>query len=100
MNVLGWNYLMPSRVLNNIESGNCIADRLETTLNIIVSRVTFPLFSNVGHFKSFRIIMTVPGVMLYSFSTKRAARLCTLSMSFICFECAGPMYNIHTQAVV
>ena len=51
---------MPSRVLNNIESGNCIADRLETTLNIIVSRVTFPLFSNVGHFKSFRIIMIVP----------------------------------------
>ena len=60
MNVLGWNYLMPSRVLNNIESGNCIADRLETTLNIIVSRVTFLLFSNVGHFKSFRIIMIVP----------------------------------------
>ena len=68
---------MPFRLLNNIYGGTCIADRLETTLNIVVSRVTFLLFSRVGHFKSFRIIMTVPGEVLYSFSTKRAARLCS-----------------------
>ena len=60
---------MPCRLLNNIYGGTCIADRLETTLNIVVSRVTFLLFSSVGHFKSFRIIMTVPGVDLYSFIT-------------------------------
>ena len=85
MNELGWNFLMPFRLLNNIYGGTCIADRLETTLNIVVSRVTFLLFSSVGHFKSFRIIMTVPGEVLYSFSTKRAARLCSPSVSFICF---------------
>ena len=76
---------MPCRLLNNLHGRTCIADRLETTLNIVVSRVTFLLFSSVGHFKSFRIIMTVPGEVLYSCSTKRAARLCSLSMSFICF---------------
>ena len=76
---------MPCRLLNNIYGRTCIADRRETTLNIVVSRVTFLLFSSVDYFKSFRIIMTVPGVMLYSFVTKRAPRLCTLSMSFICF---------------
>ena len=72
-------------------------------MNIIVSRVTFLFFSNVliGHFKSFRIIMTVPGVVLYSFITLdvplvSAHSQCPLSV----FECAGPMYNIHTQAVV
>ena len=39
----------------------------------------------VGHFKSFRIFVTLPGLVLYSSLTKRSARLCTLSMSFICF---------------
>ena len=76
---------MPYRLFNNIWGGNFIADRLETTINIIVSRATFLLFSNVGHLKSLRIIMTIPGVVLYSFLTKRTARLCTLSMSFMCF---------------
>ena len=38
-----------------------------------------------GHFKSFRIFVTVPVVVLHSFLTKRTARLCTVSMSFICF---------------
>ena len=42
---------MPFRLLNNIYGGTCIADRLETTLNIVVSRVTFLLFSSVGNFK-------------------------------------------------
>ena len=40
MNELGWNFLIPFRLLNNIYGGTCIADRLKTTLNIIVSRVT------------------------------------------------------------
>ena len=92
---------MPCRLLNNICDGTCIADRVETTLNIVVSRVTFVLFSSVGHFKSFRVIMTVPGVDLYSFITLdvplvSAHSQCPLSV----FECAGPIYNIHTQAVV
>ena len=40
--------------------------------------------------------MKIPGVVLYSFLRKRAAGLCTLLMSFICFcNCVGPMRNIH-----
>ena len=50
-----------------------------------------------GHFKSFRIFVTVPVVVLHSFLTKRAARLCTFSMSFICFECAGLKRNISRK---
>ena len=50
---------MPGRLLNNMQGRNCIADRLETTLNIIMSRATFLLFSSAGHFKSFRIIVAV-----------------------------------------
>ena len=91
---------MPCRLLNNLHGRTCIADRLETTLNIVVSRVTFLLFSNVGHFKSFRIIMTVPGVVLYSFLTKRAVVSAHSQCPLSVFECAGHMYNIHTQAVV
>ena len=34
---------MPCRLLNNIEGGNCVAERPETTLNIVVNRVTFLL---------------------------------------------------------
>ena len=80
-NFLGWNCLVPWRLLNHIQGGNHYSWWPETTLNIIVSRVTFPLFSSVGHFISVRIFVTVPGVMLYSFLRKRAARLCTLSVS-------------------
>ena len=91
---------MPCRLLNNLHGRTCITDRLETTLNIVVSRVTFLLFSNVGYFKSFRIIMTVPGVVLYSFLTKRAVVSAHSQCPLSVFECAGHMYNIHTQAVV
>ena len=42
-----------------------MADRPETILNIIVISANFLLsFSSVGHFKSFRIFVTVPGVVL------------------------------------
>ena len=42
MNFLGWNFLVPYRLLNNIYwGGNCVADRPETTLNIIVISATF-----------------------------------------------------------
>lgn len=44
-----------------------------------VNRATFLLLSSVGHFKSFRMV-------LYSLLTKRATRLCTLSMFFICYR--------------
>ena len=33
------------------------------------------------YFKSFKIFVIVPGVVLYSFFKKRADRLCALSMS-------------------
>ena len=56
-------------------------------LNIVVNRATFLLFSSVSHFKSFRIFVTVPGVVLYSFVTKRAIRLCTLSMLNVQIAC-------------
>ena len=92
---------MSCRLLNNIYGGTCIADRVETTLNIVLSRVTFHLFSSVGHFKSFRIIMTVLGVDLYSFITIDVPLVSTHSQCPLSvFECAGHMYNIHTQAVV
>ena len=44
-----------------------------------MSRATSLLFSCVGYFKSFRTFETVPGVVLYSFLTKHAAPLDTLS---------------------
>ena len=88
-NFLGWNCLVPWRLLNRIQGGNQYSWWPETTLNIIVSRATFLLFSSVGHFISVRSFVTVPGVMLYSFLRKRAARLCTLSVSFICFWLCG-----------
>ena len=87
MNFLRWNCLVPCRLLNNIYGGNCVADRPETTLNIGVNRATFLLFSSVSHFKSFRIFVTVLGVVLYSFVTKRAIRLCTLSMLNVQIAC-------------
>ena len=44
--------------------------------------------------------MTVPGVVLYSFLTKRAVVSAHSQCPLSVFECAGHMFNIHTQAVV
>ena len=77
---------MPCSLLNNIYGGNCIAHRLETTLNISVTRVTFLLFSSVGLFQIIQNYHDSSGSgAIFIHYTRRAARLCTLSMSFICF---------------
>ena len=65
----------PCRLSKNIKGGNCIlTDRPETTLNIIVSCATFLLFSSVGYFKSFRVFVTVPGVVLHIFIFNKTNR--------------------------
>ena len=74
---LGW-YPVASFVLRRMEFVLLI-DWSEITLNIIVSRAIFLLFSSGGYFKSFKSFVTVPEEMIYSFLTKRAALLCILS---------------------
>ena len=66
-------------------------------LNIVVNRVTFLLFSSVSHFKSFRIFVTVPGVVLYSFVTKRATRLCTPSTLNVRVPCTTSILKPSRQ---
>ena len=44
--------------------------------------------------------MTIPTLVLYSFLTKRAVVFAHSQCPLSVFECAGPMYNIHTEAVV
>ena len=56
-----------------------------------------------SQFQIIQIFVIVPGVVPYSFLTKRTARLCVriLSMSFICFlMCGYHAQHPYIQAVV
>ena len=82
------------------QGGDCITDRPETTLNIIVSRATFLLFSSVGHFKSFSNFVAVPGAVLYSFLTKRAAPLHTLNVLHLFLNMRVPCTRCTTSNIL
>lgn len=81
-----------------------MADRPETSLKGINSKSHHLLsfLKPVGHFKSFKIFVTEPVVMHYSFlpmfisaHSRRPSHIL-----FFFFLCAGPMHSIQIGAVV